>query len=347
VTVLVAPDSFKGTFPAIEVADAIAQGVEAGSVSARRLPVADGGEGTLAVLLRALGGRLEEVPARDPLGREVRSVLGLLDDGATAVVETAAAAGYTMVADHERDAEAATTAGVGDLIIAAVHRGATRILVTVGGSATTDGGAGAIAAISEAGGVGSAQLTVLCDVVTPFERAAAEFGPQKGASSETVERLSQRLDLLAREFVRDPRGRPMTGAAGGLSGGLWSAFDAELVSGGDFVLDAVSFDSHLSEAGAVICGEGRLDHTSFAGKILSIVLRRATAADVPVHVVVGSCALTQETLAEHQIKSFSLASQREELVAAGTSLASRIVTGEEAVFRGRCASELHGRLAGS
>ncbi len=178
--VLVAPDSFKGTFTAGAVAAALADGLRAGGATADECPVADGGEGTLAVLVGALGGSTAEVTVHDPLGRPVAAPLGLLGDGATAVVETAAASGLGLVAAHERDAEAASSRGTGELIAAAVGRGARRILVTLGGSATTDGGAGAIAAVSEAGGLHDAELVALCDVTTPFERAAEVFGPQKG-----------------------------------------------------------------------------------------------------------------------------------------------------------------------
>src|SRR5947199_313253 len=155
---LVAPDAFKGTFRAPEVAAAIGRGIEAAGFEPPDLcPIADGGEGTMEALVIALGGETAGAPVRDPLGREIRAGFALLEDGATAVVEVAEASGLGLVAEHERDAEAATTHGTGDLIAAAVDAGAGVVLVAVGGSATTDGGAGAIEALREAGGLRNAR----------------------------------------------------------------------------------------------------------------------------------------------------------------------------------------------
>jgi glycerate kinase len=289
---LVAPDSFKGTFTASQVAAAVAEGLRSGDAVADVCPVADGGEGTLDVLLDALGGTRERTTAHDPLGRTIEAAYGLLADGRTAVVETAEASGLGRVAEHERDAEAASSAGTGELIVAAARAGAQRVLVAVGGSATTDGGIGAVAAIQEAGGIDGVALEVLCDTREPFERAAVVFGPQKGANAAAVARLSERLQRLAASFPRDPRGVPMGGCAGGLSGGLWACFDAKLLSGADAVLDAVGFDMRAAAAGRVVTGEGRLDDQSAAGKLVSIVARRARAASAVPYAVVGQAALT-------------------------------------------------------
>ena len=152
--VLVAPDSFKGTFRASEVAAAIGRGLErAGLVPPDLCPVADGGEGTTDALLPALGGETAAAPAHDPLGREMQAGFALLEDGGTALVEAASASGLGLVAEDERDAEAASTYGTGELICAAVDAGAAVVLVAVGGSATTDGGAGALEAIEAHGGL--------------------------------------------------------------------------------------------------------------------------------------------------------------------------------------------------
>src|SRR4051812_21085827 len=208
--VLVAPDSFKGTFRAPEVAAAIGRGLEAAGLAPPDLcPVADGGEGTLEVLLTALGGETAASAVTDPLGRPVEAGFALIEDGATAIVEMAAASGLGLVAPRERDAEAATSRGTGELIVAAVAAGAQVVLIAVGGSATTDGGAGAIAAIEEAGGLDGARLVVLCDVRTPFEQAAKVFGPQKGADPAAVARLTARLQAMAATLPRDPRGVPL------------------------------------------------------------------------------------------------------------------------------------------
>jgi glycerate kinase len=173
------------------------------------------------------------------------------------------------------------------LIAHARRAGAELIFLGVGGSATTDGGDGAIRAIEEAGGLDGAQITVLCDVRTTFVAAATVFGPQKGADERTVALLVHRLEEMAARLPRDPRAVPMTGAAGGLSGGLWAMFGAELVPGAAFVLDAVRFDQRLRDARAVVTGEGKLDQQSLAGKLIAEIATRARQSGVPCHAVVG------------------------------------------------------------
>lgn len=286
---LVAPDAFKGTLRAPQVAAAIGRGLErAGLVTPDLMPVADGGEGTLEVLLPVLGGETAGAQVRDPLGREVRAGFALIEGGGGALVETAAAIGLGLVAAGDRDAEAATSHGAGDVIAAAIDAGAEVVFVAVGGSASTDGGAGAIDAIEESGGLRGARLVVLCDVKTPFERAAERFGPQKGADGAAVRRLSARLDALARGWDRDPRGLPMTGAAGGLSGGLWSQYGAVLEPGAAFVLDALGANARMRAARALIVGEGRLDATTLEGKIAGELATNARQAGVPCHAIVGT-----------------------------------------------------------
>ena len=290
-TVLVAPDSFKGTMPATEVAAALGEGFEQGGRSVDLCPVADGGEGTLDALRVALDGELHEVEVHDPLDRPVRASFALARGrgGRTiGILEMAAASGLQLVSEDERDAFASSTFGTGELIADALDAGADVVYVGVGGSATTDGGAGAIRALQDAGGAGRDQIIVLCDVRTPFEDAARVFGPQKGAGTEDVPRLTQRLHDLARRLDRDPRGVPMTGAAGGLSGGLWAAFGAELVPGASFVLDAVEFDRRMLEARAVVTGEGKLDEQSLAGKLVSEIATRTRQSGVPCYAVVGT-----------------------------------------------------------
>jgi glycerate 2-kinase len=297
---LVAPDSFKGTFGAGEVAEAIAAGVEAGGGKADPCPVADGGEGTMEVLLGALGGERRDARVHDPLRRPIEAEYALLDDGESAVVEMAQASGLSLVAPEERDAERTDTFGTGELIATAIAAGARRVLVAVGGSATTDGGRGAIEALRESqvalglctsGGeqkvnAGKVRIEVLCDVRTAFEDAARGFAPQKGADPAAVERLSARLDAFATELPRDPRGVPMTGCGGGVSGGLW-AYGAELRPGAEFVLDALDFDARLARADAVVSGEGRFDSQSLEGKIVGSIANRCAAAGKPLHLIVG------------------------------------------------------------
>jgi len=284
--VLVAPDSFKGTLSAPQVARAAARGLERVGLASDLAPVADGGEGTMDVLFADAGGERVTVRASDPLGREIDATLALLGDGRTAIVEVAQASGLALLAPHERDAEAATSAGTGQLVAIAIDAGASHVLVAAGGSATTDGGLGAINAIEQAGGLRGARVTVLCDVRTPFERAAATFGPQKGADAAAVARLQKRLEAFGL-----PRGVPMTGAAGGLAGGLWARLGAQLVAGAPYVLAALDFDRRLDASRAVIVGEGRLDQTSLQGKIAAEIATRARQTGVPAHAIVGSCAL--------------------------------------------------------
>lgn len=292
---LVAPDSFKGTFTAAQVAAAIGRGLEAaGEPPPDLCPVADGGEGTLAVLLTALGGTTGGATVTGPLGAPVAAGYALVEDGGTAIVEVAAASGLGLVPDGERGpatAWEASTRGTGELILAAARTGAAVILVAAGGSATTDGGAGAVAAIEEGGGLRGARLVVLCDVRTPYEACARTFAPQKGADAATVDRLATRLDAYAATLPRDPRGTPMTGAAGGLAGGLWAAFGAHLEAGAGFVLDAVGYDERMRAAHAVVLGEGRLDAQTLQGKILGEAATRARQAGVPCHAIVGQDAL--------------------------------------------------------
>ena len=326
--VLVAPDSFKGTLSAAAVARAIEAGLSSAGRPVDRCPVADGGEGTLEALTDALAGSLETVSVADPLGRPVRAAFGLAAGRrrgeVIGVVEAAAASGLHLVKTEERDAVAASTYGTGELIAAAVSAGAQTVYVGVGGSATTDGGIGALQAISDAGGVGRARVIVLCDVRTPFEDAARVFAPQKGASEAEVAALGDRLQENAAGLRRDPRGVPMTGAAGGLSGALWAELEAELVPGASFVLDAVAFDSRLRAARAVVTGEGKLDQQSLAGKLVSEIATRARQTGVPCHAVVGTRELDAFGLRVLDLQGVLEASTAEEIEAAGRRLAELI-----------------------
>jgi glycerate kinase len=310
----------------------MAAGVRAAGGRPRVLPLADGGEGTLQTLAGALGGVRRLIRVRGPLGAPVLAPILLLEDlggERVAVLETASAAGLTLVPARRRDAERASTYGVGQLLVAAAGFGARRILLGAGGSATTDGGAGALAAIDEAGGLGAppaggaggaagepVRIEVLCDVQTPFERAAEVFGPQKGADSAAVKRLAARLGELAGRFRRDPTGVPRTGAAGGLSGGLWAQWDARLVSGIDTVLDVLGMDEALVGAAAALTGEGRLDEQSLAGKAIAGLAGRAARAGAPVHAIVGGNRLTAEQLSRLGVASAVEARTLPEIAAA-------------------------------
>jgi glycerate kinase len=319
---LVAPDSFKGTHDARAVAEAICRGIEAAGGQACACPLADGGEGTADVLLAAGGGEWRRAGVvHDPLGRGISARFALLADGQTAVLDIAEASGLTLLAQTELDPEGADTFGTGELIVAAIEAGAQRVTIAAGGSATTDGGRGAIAAIDAGGGVGAAELEVLCDVRTPFEQAARVFGPQKGAGPEAIERLSARLLELADELPRDPRGLPMSGCAGGLSGGLWAAFEARLTPGAEFVLARVGFHELLLGADVVVSGEGRIDAQSAHGKVVGSVAELCAAAKRDLHVICGHDALDRSDRDSLSIVSIREASTIAELEAAGSALA--------------------------
>lgn len=322
--ILVAPDSFKGTYTAAEVARAIAEGCRAAGAHVVECPVADGGEGTLDAILSAVGGDRRRLVVSDALRRPIEASYAVLADG-SAFVESAQAVGLALASGRDRDPERASTYGVGELIAAALRDGVNRVLVGVGGTATTDGGVGAIEAIESAGGTGDVHISVLCDVTTPFESAAALFAPQKGADPATVVRLNDRLNAVASSLPRDPRGVPMTGCAGGLSGGLWAAFNAELVPGADAVLDALNFASRVDDSDAIVVGEGCLDFQSLQGKIVGVIARRARVAGVPTHAVVGRNDLDWREISELGLVSVTEASTQRTLREAGRLLAASLI----------------------
>lgn len=328
--VLVAPDAFKGTFTAVEVADAIAEGLESTGLAADRCPIADGGEGTAQVLHAALGGELHEVRVHGPLGEPVRASFVLLPPAVgrartprTAVLDMASASGLPLIAEADRDPLRATTEGTGELIGAAIDAGAELVLVACGGSATADGGAGALAAIEAHGGLRGARLTCLVDVHTPWERCAELFGPQKGATPEQVQELARRLAELARTFPVDPTGIPGSGAAGGLAGGLHAALGAAIEPGAPYVLQALGVDHRMRAARFVVVGEGRLDRTALEGKAPGELATRARQAGVPCHAVVGRSAIDPFDARIIDLMEILEATTRAELVAAGQLLGER------------------------
>lgn len=318
---LAAPDSFKGSLTAEQVADAMAAGMADADIGfeVRELPLADGGEGTAGVLLAALGGEWVEAPAHDPVGRPITATYARLADG-RAAVDAAAASGLTLLSEHELDPLGASTRGTGELVAHALRAGASEVLVAAGGSATTDGGTGAVDALREAG-LERASLTVICDASTPWERAAEVFSPQKGANPEQVASLARRLDRLAAEAPRDPRGVPSSGAAGGLAGGLWAWFDATLAAGAAFVCDQAGFDRALDGCSLCLTGEGRLDATTAEGKLVAEVARRAEAHGVPCYAVVGGCALGAADVAALDLRGVREAGDPNSIRAASRQLA--------------------------
>lgn len=283
--VVVAPDKFKGTASAAEVAAAVVAGLAGRATNADVVPMADGGDGTLA----ALGGANRTTTVIGPLGDPVDA--GWRLSRGTAVIEMAAASGLALVGGPEHnDPVAASTVGTGELVAAAVEAGATRVLVGVGGSATTDGGFGALRAMYPLPRLKGIDVTVACDVRTRFLDAAEVFAPQKGASPAQVELLRRRLERLAQVY-RDEYGVevtdvPRAGAAGGLGGGLLVA-GASLVDGFDVVADHLGLYERIEQADLVVTGEGFLDAESFNGKVVGGVTSFADAAGVPVVAVVG------------------------------------------------------------
>jgi glycerate kinase len=282
--VLAAPDKFRGTATAQAVAAAVAEAARASGWQCDEVPVADGGEGTLEVL----GGRVRRARVRGPLGEPVDAEWRMREDGA--VVEMARASGLTLAGGADgNDPVQATTYGTGELIATALDEGARRVVVAVGGSATTDGGLGCVTALGPRR-LRGIDVTVACDVEITFLEAAEAFAPQKGATPAQVALLRRRLERLAQVYERDygidVRAMPGSGAAGGLAGGL-AALGATLVPGFDVVADALSLAERLDDVDLVVTGEGFLDAQSFAGKAVGGVVELAREADVPVLVVVG------------------------------------------------------------
>jgi glycerate kinase len=271
--VLAAPDKFRGTLTAREAAAAIAAGAERAGWTAAELPLADGGEGTLDVL----GGGNRRTIVSGPLGRPVEAAWRLEEDG-TALIEAAQACGLTLAGGAEgNDPLRATSRGVGELVAKAIAEGARRVVVCLGGVASTDGGVGAVEALPTPLLV---PLDVAFDVEAGFLDAADVFAPQKGATPEQVQVLRERLAQL------DVPDLPGAGAAGGLAGGL-AAIGARLVPGFDLVADRLEFEAQLAEADLIVTGEGLVDATSFTGKVVGRVLERAEAAGIETLVVAG------------------------------------------------------------
>lgn len=283
-TILCCPDKFRGSLGAADAAEALARGAARAGAHAVVFPLADGGEGTLDVLCPDPGDR-RRTTVTGPLGAPVDAEWGLR--GSTGVVEMARASGLALVAG-EHDPLRATTYGTGELIAAALDAGASNVIVAVGGSATVDGGIGALEAL--AFDLRGADVRVACDVETAFLDAPRIFGPQKGATPEDVRELERRLAALAERY-RDECGTDVlplagAGAAGGLAGGL-AAIGARLVSGAELVAETVGLGDALAGSALAITGEGRFDATSLAGKAVGHVLRQARATGTAAAVVAG------------------------------------------------------------
>ena len=283
--VLAAVDKFRGTATAAQVATAIGHACWQLGHDCVERPLADGGEGTLD----ALGGANRTTLVTGPLGKPVQAPWRL--HRGTAVIEMACASGLLLAGGKDKnDPIAATTTGTGELIDAALDLGAKRIIVCLGGSATNDGGLGAVKAIQTPARLKGVEFVVACDVTTQFTDAAKVFGPQKGASPAQVQFLTTRLEKLVQVYQQnygvDVSEVSGAGAAGGLAGGL-AALGAQLVPGFDLVAEEVELDVLLSDIDMIITGEGFMDSESFAGKVVGSMAELASERKIQIAAICG------------------------------------------------------------
>lgn len=348
--IVIAPDSFKENLTSLEVAAALERGIKRVRPRARciKVPMADGGEGTVQSLVDATGGTIVKKRVMGPLGEPVTARYGILGDGTTAAIEMAEASGLPLVPPERRDPLRATTYGTGELILDAIERGVSAIIIGIGGSATVDGGTGMAQAlgVSFLGGNGRAiaepvcgglleriteidmhgldprvrktRITIACDVENPLcgpRGAARVFGPQKGATPEMVEVLDRNLRHLAALIKRDLGIDVMRiaggGAAGGLGAGLIAFAKAKLKRGVDLVSDAVDLAKHLRGADLVITGEGRVDFQTAFGKTPSGVAKAARRLKIPVVAIGGGLADDARGVFEHGIDALEAGAARD------------------------------------
>jgi glycerate kinase len=300
-----------------EAARALAEGFARAGVACDELPLADGGDGTAEVLQAALGGEWREREVSDPLGRPIAARFLLLPDG-RAVVEAAEAIGLARLVPGELDPLAASSRGLGELILAAAPH-ARELLVALGGSATVDGGAGLREVVREL----PLPTRVACDVGNPLlgaRGAARAFGPQKGAGPEEVEALERRLAAMTE--LRPAAELPGAGAAGGLGAAL-AVLGGDLVPGAELVLDTLGFRERIRGAAVVVTGEGVVDRTSVEGKATGVALRICRGQGVPC-VVFGGRVLAQLPGAEMRALSGNPARAADDLVALGEAVGSAL-----------------------
>lgn len=334
--IIIAPDSFKESLTAMQVAEAIEQGFSEIFPQAEyiKLPMADGGEGTVESMVAATGGERVNVEVTGPLGAPVKAFYGWMGDGETAVIEMAAASGLHLVAPEQRNPLITTSYGTGELILAALNHGARKIILGIGGSATNDGGAGMMQALGvqlsdqqgkalTVGGAALVQLVdidlsqlddrlaqtdilVACDVDNPLcgaKGASAVFGPQKGATPERVQQLDAALQHYG-EKIEQVTGKSVinvagAGAAGGMGAALFGLLNARLQPGIEIVTEALKLAAAVQEADLVITGEGRIDSQTIHGKTPVGVARVAKRFDIPVIAIAGSMAPDYEVVHQH------------------------------------------------
>lgn len=317
--IVVAPNSFKNSLTAVEVSEAIEQGIREIFSEAEiiKIPMADGGDGTVQCLVNAIGGEILEEKVIGPLGNEVFAFYGILADKKTAVIEMAAASGLTLVPENKRNPLITTTYGTGQLIKAALNQGCRKMIIGIGGSATNDGGAGMVQALGvklldregKEVGFGGRELKkivkidiscmdkrlsdikilVASDVNNPLcgpQGASRIYGPQKGATPEIIEELDKSLayfaELIKRDLNKDVKDIPGAGAAGGLGASLMAFLNAELRPGIEIMIEAVKLEQAIKDADLVITGEGKIDSQTIYGKAPIGVAKIAKKYNIPV-----------------------------------------------------------------
>ncbi|MEH7147683.1 glycerate kinase [Priestia aryabhattai] len=337
---VIAPDSFKESLTALRVCEAVEKGIKTHFPNAEisKVPMADGGEGTVQSLVDATGGEIIQARVTGPIGKEVEAFYGILGDGKTAVIEMAAASGLHHVPIDKRNPLITTTRGTGELILKALDHKVKHIIIGIGGSATNDGGAGMAKAlgaklldakgaeIKEGGGsldqltsidltnldsrLAEVKVEVACDVDNPLTGetgASAVFGPQKGATPDMVKQLDRNLAhyaaIVGKEVGIHIQSVPGAGAAGGLGGGLLAFLSAELKPGVDIVIKATQLESYIKNADLVITGEGRIDGQTIYGKTPIGVAKTAKKHSVPVIAIAGSIGAGSEAVYEHGISA--------------------------------------------
>lgn len=338
--IVIAPDSFKESLTALRVCEAVEKGIRTHFPDAEisKVPMADGGEGTVQSLVDATGGQIIQAKVTGPLDKEVEAFYGILGDGKTAVIEMAAASGLHHVPVDKRNPLVTTTRGTGELILKALDHKVKHIIIGIGGSATNDGGAGMAKAlgaklldakgaeIKEGGGsldqltfidltnldsrLAEVKVEVACDVDNPLTGetgASAVFGPQKGATPDMVKQLDRNLAhyaaIVGKEVGIHIQSVPGAGAAGGLGGGLLAFLSAELKPGVDIVIKATQLESYIKNADLVITGEGRIDGQTIYGKTPIGVAKTAKKHSVPVIAIAGSIGAGSEAVYEHGISA--------------------------------------------
>ena len=337
--VIIAPDSFKGSLTSIKAANAIKLGLnKEGINNCICIPMADGGEGTVEAMISATGGELIQATVSDPMGNKVNSFYGILGDKKTAVIEMAAASGLPLIDKDNRNPLTASTFGTGQLMLDAIDKGCSNLIIGIGGSATTDGGTGMAKALGfnffdkdnnelpEGGGAlinltridttsynkkfRDIEIQVACDVDNPLcgeSGAAHVYSPQKGADDDMVILLDNALRNFAKivknDLHKDILDLPGAGAAGGLGGGLFAFVNAQLLKGVNIMIKASNLEILIKDADLVITGEGQIDYQTAFGKVPSGIAKIAKTYNKPLVCIAGSLGKDYETLYDIGITS--------------------------------------------